>query len=260
MKKIAWVTGMTVLIAALSAAETRAASFTESGDAGQRLNTAVVIPGSGEALDSISGTLSGGADGADLFQIFLNGGQTFSATTRNAATAEAVQDVLLGLPTNVLLDPQLFLFNSTGRGISANDNYQGSSQATLISGNTSFSPIESGLYFLAISSPGYNPVSSGGEIFTLSSSLDSLNVGATGPGGSLPLTDFAGTVPSPGTIPTTGNYTISLTGAQAVQAVPEPSSALGILVLGGLGAVSGWKRKKTKLKQALTRTWFKQSS
>ncbi len=227
MKNIAWVTVMSLLTAVLSCDQARAVTFTEPFDAGETLNTAQIIPSGTETLTSISGILSGDAD---IFRIFLTGGQTFSATTINLDTIiDLPSDDLLGSPSQILADPQLFLFDSSGRGIYANDDSFSSAQATLPSGG--FSPQESGFYFLAISSSGYNPVSAEGTIFPNNPS-DGV-FGPTGSGGGSPLSEFQGTST------TSGRYTIALTGVQtASQSIPEPSSIVGILALATVGMFS----------------------
>ncbi|WP_009630164.1 DVUA0089 family protein [Synechocystis sp. PCC 7509] len=223
-----FISAIPVLLAVVYAGQAQAVTFAEISDAGDNLNTAQVIPSGAFSLDSISGTLF--ENDADLFKIFLTGGQTFSATTRNAQTDQIPIDDLLGIPTELAADPQLFLFDSAGRGVYANDDSFGSLQPTLSS--SGFSPTEAGIYYLAISSSGYNPVSNGTSIFP----------DATG-GEVLPnnsnfvLTDFVGTSN------TNGRYDIALSGAKAV---PEPTSILGILSLSAWGAV---RRMKKKVKQ-----------
>ncbi|MGF1521833.1 MAG: hypothetical protein ACFBSF_05870 [Leptolyngbyaceae cyanobacterium] len=226
-KGFAVLSGLAVFIAAGSA---QAATFTEGNDAGERLSDAIAITSEQTMpLESISGALAGDAD---LFQIFLTGGQQFSATTLNPDTLIGLPiDDTLGNPSDLLGDPQLFLFDAMGNGIYANDDSFGSSQATLPS--LSFSPVESGLYFLGISSFDFDPISAEGEIFP-DQPADGV-VGPTGPGRSAPLIGFAGDSS------TSGNYTITLTGTQTIAdpaAVPEPASVLGVLVLGVLGVAS----------------------
>jgi hypothetical protein len=233
MKNFTPVTVLSVMMAVMSSGHAQAVTFTESDDAGELLNTAQVTLQGTQPIESISGTLS---EDADLFQIFLTGGQTFSATTLNLDTLIQIPiDETLGAPTDLLGDPQLFLFDSFGRGVYANDDSFGSSQSTLPS--LSFSPVESGIYYLAISSFGYDPISAGGIIFP-----DEPSDGVfepTGPGGGSPLIGFEGTST------TSGRYTIALTGVQArTESVPEPTSMLGILALGAWGAVSQLKDKK----------------
>lgn len=216
-----------VLLALVYAGQAQAVTFAESSDAGDNLNTAQVIPSGTFSLSSISGNLF--ENDADLFQIFLTGGQTFSATTKNAQTDQIPIDDLLGIPTELVADPQLFLFDSVGRGVYANDDRFGSLQATLSS--SMFSPTESGIYYLAISSSGYNPVSNGTRIFP-----DALSDEVLPNNSGFVLTNFVGTST------TNGRYEIALSGAKAV---PEPTSILGILALGAWGVV---RRLKNKIK------------
>ncbi|MBW4546928.1 MAG: pre-peptidase C-terminal domain-containing protein [Symplocastrum torsivum CPER-KK1] len=233
MKQFVWVATISVLSTVLASGSAQAITFTESNDVGELLNTAGVIPQGTLPLESISGFLS---SDADLFQIFLTGGQTFSATTLNLDTLiEIPIDNTLDAPTELLEDPQLFLFDSFGRGIYANDDNSFSSQATLPS--ASFSPIESGIYYLAISGFGYDPVSADGKIFP--DFLTGVAFEPTGVGGGSPLSGFEGTST------TSGSYTIALTGVEAgVERVPEPTSVLSMLALGAGVVVSQLKNKK----------------
>lgn len=219
MKKIASITAISVLTTVLSSGHAQAAPFTESGDAGETLSTAQVVTLSDSTLlESISGMLSDNDD-ADLFQIFLTGGQTFSATTVGGAS----------------FDTQLFLFDSTGMGVYGNDNSGSSNQSTLPSG---FSPVESSIYYLAISGFDYDPISVEGDIFPdfPEVSFDEV-VGPTGPGGGSPLSEFDGA-----RLGEVGSYTILLSQGQPV---PESSSVLGTLALGAWG-LSSLLKKKTK--------------
>ncbi|MEO0986125.1 MAG: hypothetical protein AAFY20_11315 [Cyanobacteria bacterium J06639_14] len=227
------------LAAILATSPAEAASFTEGKDAGERLSDAVsILSEQSMPLESISGSLAGNAD---LFQIFLTGGQQFSATTLNPDSLIGIPiDDTIGSPNDLLGDPQLFLFDAAGNGIYANDDSSFSAQATLPS--FSFSPVESGLYFLGISSFDLDPVSAGGEIFP-DEPADGV-VGPTGPGGGAPLIGFAGSSSS------MGNYTITLTGAQTIAApaaVPEPTSILGVWVLGALGIAARINRATVNL-------------
>lgn len=234
MKIFSLATVIPLLIATLSSGQAQAVTFTERNDAGESIDTAQIISGGTLPLTSISGKLSGDAD---LFQIFLTGGQTFSATTINLDTLIGLPtDDLLGSPSDLLADPQLFLFDSFGKGIYANDDSSTSLQPILSSDG--FSPTESGIYYLAISSSGYNPISAEGRIFPNDPS-DGVFGATTVDGEKSKLTGFDGTST------TSGRYTIELTGVQtAAKSVPEPSSMLSILALGTLGIVSRLKDKK----------------
>lgn len=186
-----------------------AINFIESNDAGESLAAAVsVVTDQVMSLDSISGTLS---EDADLFRIFLTGGQTFSAATVSAETVEIPTNQAAGIPIDVVIDPKIFLFDEQGNGVYANDDLFGATQSTLPSGPGGFSPEASGIYFLGISGTGYEAASANGQIFP-SEPFNQIN-GPTGIGSGLPLTGFAGD-----TTASVGEYQISLTGAQTIAA------------------------------------------
>ena len=237
---IKWLLALSGLGVLLVAGPVRAISFTELSDAGESLTDAVSVTSDQPTLlESISGALSGDAD---LFKIFLTGGQTFSATTASSETAQIPVNQALGIPIDVVIDPKIFLFDALGNGVYANDDSFGSAQSTLISGPGGFSPPESGNYFLGISGSGYEAFSANGQIFP--TEPFGQQAGPTGLGGGAPLTGFVGdrTLSS-------GKYTLSLTGAQTIAAVsppvsvPEPSMMLGLLALGAVAITS--KNKKS---------------
>lgn len=192
-------------------------SFVETDDAGEDLDGAVPIAADlVQPLTSISGSLFGDAD---LFKIFISGDQPFSATTLSPETLlDLPIDNTLGIPTGLLEDPQLFLFDAMGKGVFGNDDLFGSTQSTLPS---MANPLSPGIYFLAISGFGYNPVSAGGDIFA-NASFDGI-LPPTGPGGELPLVGFAGESLS------SGSYTIALTGAQTIPPAAPPVVSPGPL-------------------------------
>ncbi|WP_121967894.1 hypothetical protein [Leptolyngbya sp. BC1307] len=230
-KGLAALSGLGFLLAAVP---TQAATFTESDDAGESLQTAAAVTSAQSmSLESISGSLSGDAD---LFKIFLTGGQTFSATTTSSETADIPVNQAAGIPIDVVIDPKIFLFDELGNGVYANDDLFGSVQSTLLSGPGGFSPTASGIYFLGISGTGLEAVSANGQIFP-SEPFDQI-AGPTGAGGGSPLTGFVGDRTA-----SFGKYTLSLTGAQTIAAapptdpaasVPEPAMTLGLLMVGGL--------------------------
>lgn len=238
MKKLVCVAAISTVVAAFASGQAQAATFTETDDAGETLETAQTIQGA-LPLESISGVLSEETPDADLFKILLTGGQTFSATTISPDTLiDLPVSEQLGASTELLEDPQLFLFDSDGRGIYGNDDGFGTIQSTLASGPGGFSPIKSGIYFLGISSFGYDPVSSKGKIFSDQNSDGVLE--PMGPGGELFLNGFTGSSTA------SWRYTITMTGAKAV---PEPSFVLGILALGtcwGLGSLQQYQKNKRR--------------
>ena len=208
-------TGLAVLAVASAAT---AQTWTEVGDAGDLPGNAQITEGPGP-LTAITGTIGTTTD-ADMYQIFITGGGTFSATTA-------------GTPGTTLGDPQLFLFNAAGIGVYANDDFGGSLQATLPAG-TALTPTAPGLYYLAITSFNRDPISPGGLIFPDVTTV----TGPTGPGGGQPISGYTGTGG-------TGSYAISLTGAEFA-VIPEP----GTLTLLGTGALGLFAYGRRRRKQA----------
>jgi hypothetical protein len=92
----------------------------EVGDAGELRATANDM-GAG-AVTTIQGSFTDAAD-ADLYRVCLSDGASFSASTLGATT----------------LDTQLFLFDSQGYGIYANDDAAGS-RGSLLPAQHRFSP------------------------------------------------------------------------------------------------------------------------
>lgn len=230
MKKIVQMAVIPVLMAALSPNPVQAANFIENNDAGELVSTAQSFPGASQSINTIAGVLS---SDADLYRIFIPTVENFAATT---ISAETFQDPL---PADLLPDPQLFLFDSNGLGICANDNLFGPLEATLPEGRCSL--VEPGFYYLGISSFDYDPISSNGDIFPGRGVPSEAVVGPTGTGGDSPLIGFTGTSQF------SGRYTISLFGTQTgPQSVPEHDSILGLLLLGALGATSQLRNKKVK--------------
>ncbi|AOY81030.1 filamentous hemagglutinin N-terminal domain-containing protein [Moorena producens JHB] len=123
------------------------------GDTGEVLETATVISDSPAVpfeFIFISGAISEESD-VDLYQIFLTGGGTFSARTTEGTE----------------LDTQLFLFDEEGIGIYANDDDTecGGCVQSFLPPGTPLTPTEPGIYYLAISGFGVEPVSEAGDIF-----------------------------------------------------------------------------------------------
>lgn len=221
------------LVAALYPVHAQAASFSEVGDAGESLSTAQVVTAGLSPLTSIAGSLAGFDDPADLFQIFLTGGQSFSATTVGGAN----------------FDTRLFLFAANGAGVYFNDDAVSGTLQSTLPANSSFTPTQSGTYYLGVSGFDYNPVNAAGDRLFPSltdfpgdvpaDSIFTAVFGPTGPGGSAPLAGFDGVILNEG-----GSYAIALTGATAV---PEPVSTLALVLAGASGTAL---RLKNKRKQA----------
>lgn len=194
-----------------------AATFSEGlPDAGQTLATAKIVNTSafGISLDTITGTIGVAAGNADLYQIYLTGGN-FSANTNGTNGIFAMTDT------------QLFLFDANGIGVFWDDD-----AGTNLLSQFSIANVTAGIYYLGISGYSYDPVSAGGQIFSGASG------GPTGSGGASPLTSWAF---SSGTTSNRGTYNIAFTGATFV---PEPSEVLGLLVFASLGSGAFLKRRR----------------
>ena len=121
----------------------------EIGDAGDLRVTANDMGDS--AVTQINGSFTGAMD-SDLYRICLSNGFSFSASSVGQT-----------FPPN--LDTQLFLFDSQGYGIYANDDADGGIRGSTLPAQHRFSPSAGGEYFLAISQYNRDPQSSQGEIF-----------------------------------------------------------------------------------------------
>jgi hypothetical protein len=194
----------------------KALLWTEIGDAGQLLGTAQTTTGAG-ALTSIAGSLSSGSD-VDLFRIYISSPAAFSATTIGGAS----------------FDTQLFLFNTAGLGIYANDDSVGL-LSRLPAGHAN-SPTITGHYYLGISQYDRDPYSSAGLIFP---SYPFTGVyGPSGPGGALPLNGWSGSAGHG------GGYTVTLTGASFSHTATLPAPASSLLLGTGLAGFAAWRRRK----------------
>jgi len=190
----------------------------ESADAGQLTTTAQSIAGT-SAIDAIRGSLltSSSIDYADVFRVYLQSGSQFSATTTGSTTDY----------NN--FDTSLFLFNSAGMGLVANDDDPSVGPTSTLS----YTAANAGYYFLAIAGAGYTPSSASGAIFGDLIGHD--QVGPTGPGGAASLSNWS-SITSEG-----GVYELLLSGAfagpEVAAEVAEPASLmLAALALGALGA------------------------
>ena len=204
---------------ALATVSLHGQTFTEIGDAGQTLGTAqdsgLVVSAS---TVSIFGTIGFPTD-ADVFSIVVTNPMMFTATTVNGST----------------LDTALFFFNSLGRAIYTNDDASGVSLQSTLPGGTSFTmSLAPGLYYIAISLSGNEPVNSNGQLLFLPyAGGDPTSVrGAAAGVNPNTLASFNGLT----SFGETGAYRIDL------RTVPEPSTTA--LCLAGAGAIAFLLRKR----------------
>jgi hypothetical protein len=187
----------------LAAVTAQASVFLELSPTGDSLATASGVPASTRVI--VGELFPDGRGGqapniADLYRIRILDPNYFFAFTVGGG--------------GVIEDPQLFLFDSEGRGVIWNADLSVSpvdTQAGLGPLPPGYLP---GIYYLGISFFGVDPVSSSGFIFDIFSTGGA----PSGPGGADPLTGWDNALPSP--IWDVYGYEIQL-----VQ-VPEPSNWL----------------------------------
>lgn len=213
--------------AALLAANTaHAVVYTEIGDAGRTLPTAQGTGAGTQPLTQIFGSLLNAGD-VDLYVINITNPAAFSASTVNTIT------------NNGTADTALFLFNSQGRPIYANDDDSGglSLGATLPTGTVTVA----GIYYLAVSLSSAEPVNFANlNLFayaTTSTSTRGPNPNAANT--SLADWDTSNVNGAGTTFP--ASYQIDLTGTSTA-AVPEPTT-LALLALGAIGAAVTVRRR-----------------
>ena len=221
------------LAAALMAGAAHAATYTETGDAGQTLATAAsAVTGGGAALSSISGVLD--VADADLYRIYISDPASFSATTLNGGTDDAA------------LDTEIFLFDAQGHAVAANDDDQGglSVDSTLPMGDGHYAGLAAGEYFLGISISGDDPANANNQLLFETSGETTAVRGAAG---GLNPTTLAGFDGFQYYTNDPGAYRIDLTGVSTgpMSAAPEPS-AWALMVL-GVATMGAALRRRTKI-------------
>jgi len=184
---------------------TMAATWNETGDAGDALGTAQSTIGIGP-LTQINGTLPVDSD-LDLYAIRITDEANFLAY-RNGAVAQT--------------DPDLWLFDASGNAITFN-NTTAAGQTGLTSANVT----ANGLYYLGVSNGGAVANSALGAIWnTGNAGPFSGERAPDGPGAGSPFTGWSSLGVNNGTF----SYTITLQGADFA-VVPEPGT-LGLAARG----------------------------
>ena len=211
-----------LILSLAGAAAARAQTYVSSGTEGELpANAEIVSSASPETLTDITGSLPlvNGTSGGNLFEIYINNPDAFSASTTSLAGG------------NNAFDTQLFLFNSAGLGLEANDDdpNTGQEQALLPAGSSFLSNQSAGDYYLLIEGSGRYPADSGANVIfpnlTDGATYADALVGPAGPGGANPFAALTGNSGEGGA------YSIELTGAEFIAPVPEPS-AIPLIALG----------------------------
>jgi hypothetical protein len=203
----------TLMLAALAVSSAAMAqSWAEAGDAGNLPGTAQVTMGVGDLM-----TITGNHDAndIDMFAIMVTNPALFFATTEGVTS----------------FDTQLFLFDSTGRGVTYNDDSPGGT--TLQSTITGVFVTGPGLYYLAVGQYNADPSSATGLIWN--NTPFNTERAPDGPGAADPVISWSagGTTVSP--------YQIDLRGA-GYATVPEPGTFVAIGI--GLAGLALARRRK----------------
>jgi hypothetical protein len=157
----------------------------EVGDAGDVPATAQVPEGSG-SMSGIVGTFE--VDDADMYLIEICDLNGFSATTTVFTTA----------------DTQLWLFNTDGTGVAANDDHVTGTPVTLQSTLTNQFVPATGQYYLAVSQYNRDPVNDIGQALFLNTFR--VEHPSNGPGAGTPVAAWTGATSG------SASYTITLSG------------------------------------------------
>jgi hypothetical protein len=179
-------------ILSLLALAPAAGAADEDGDAGDLPATAQDLTSAG--VDTISGSVADATD-IDMYRVCVDGGGGFSASSVGGTS----------------VDTQLFLFDSSGRGVYANDDQMEGVVQSLLPAGHAMTPQARGEYYLAVGAYNLDPLGADKPIFGPGTGV----VGPTGLGGSEPVSGWGGRPGGP------GPYTLMLTGAQCA---PAPDS------------------------------------
>ena len=225
-------TVLALLATALFTSPLHAVTYTEIGDAGRLRPTAQATAANQAAanqpLTMIFGSLLNAGD-IDLFAINITNPLNFSATTVNSLTSNAGADTAL------------WLFDSTGRAVYANDDDpSGTTLTSTLSAGSSFGPLVAGLYYIGISLSGSEPVNFAN--INLFAFMSSTSLRGPNPNASGPLTDWDSTLANGSGTTFPANYQIDLVGA-TTSAVPEPAT-VALSVFGALALVVAAKKRR----------------
>ena len=198
------------------------------------------LPGTAQDLTGvyateITGTIPDTTDpflGVNMFAIDIPIAADFSAIT-------------IGSPFGIT-DTELFLFDSSGRGVYANDDISGANTLSCLPSIVAnpcpsaqppgIGPLTPGIYYLAITRSSNMPLSATGEIFTINNSTDVVGPDLT-MGGNDPITGWDGGAFTSSDTDLV-DYDILITGVTA----PEPATWIAT---GAACALLGILRRKT---------------
>jgi len=189
-------------------------------------------------VTQITGTIPDTTDpllGVEMFKLDITNYVDFSAIT----TGEAFG----------ITDTELFLFDSSGLGVYANDDIDGGNTLSCLPSDdgsnpcpatrpSGVGPTSDGIYYLAITRSSNMPLSVSGEMFTIFDSTDVVGPDTT-MGGNDPITGWDGGAFTSADTDLTG-FDITLTGVSAE--VPEP----GVVILLAVGlCLLVWRTRQT---------------
>jgi hypothetical protein len=188
-------------------------NFTEAGDQSATAPGSAV--GATTGTDYLNGIISSTTD-ADLYSFIVGATSTFRATVTGSAS-------------DPLVDSQLFLFDSMGKALKANDDRSATNTLSRINTIT----LAAGTYFLGISSFDYDPTNASGNFLFPNAQLGQRN----------PISQadqlLAGWAPRSAKTSPGGGYTITI---DTTKKVPTPALLPGLAAL-GFGAIRKRKAK-----------------
>lgn len=209
------------ILAVFGATTAFSQTFIESGDAPQ------LLPGQPTGSGPLT-QIQGNADGGDIDMYAINIDNPSGFVAGVSAAGDGG-------------DTQLFLFDSTGLGVTFDDDAQVLSRRlglrSLILGRNGAVPV-AGLYYLAICSYDFDPVDALGQELWVDSPFN-VQRAPDGPGALNPLADW---VPGASNSNLT-NYTIELRGASAAGGVPRPVPEPSTLIAAALGGLIFIRRR-----------------
>ncbi|MEM1057975.1 MAG: DVUA0089 family protein [Verrucomicrobiota bacterium] len=132
------------LIAFLASTDVCAQTFTETGDAGQTLGSATLVPGQ---INQLNGNLSDITSDVDLYRIILPAVSTFTLEVSSFVVDYKAYPAFLYEPDSIL-----YLFDATGAPIALNDDRSIPPGDIDLLSTVTTGPLAAGTYYVAIGS------------------------------------------------------------------------------------------------------------